>query len=198
MHLARTNGSGQVICGYEEAPPAMSAKEVIIIVLVLVFWLCAILLFINRWGKIRMLEPYMPDFKSSTCEEGNATNASTQMNSVEEAPRGSSSRVPHPGQVSGQCERRSSLLMSMPSLQRTSMRRVKSAVDLVSLVIAERREATAEQRRSRFQNRGRVMTTDRYRACATCDREARLNCSSSTSSVRLDCSRGVRHSDVEM
>ena len=36
------------------------AEEVGLSVLVLVLWMGAVALFINRWGKIRMLEPYQP------------------------------------------------------------------------------------------------------------------------------------------
>jgi hypothetical protein len=37
--------------------------EVGIVLLVLVVWIAAIALFFNRWGKIRMLLPYQPDYK---------------------------------------------------------------------------------------------------------------------------------------
>lgn len=37
--------------------------EVGIVLLVLVVWAGAIALFFNRWGKIRMLLPYTPDYK---------------------------------------------------------------------------------------------------------------------------------------
>lgn len=37
-------------------------EEVVLVVLVLVIWVGAIALFFNRWGKIRMLEPYQPKF----------------------------------------------------------------------------------------------------------------------------------------
>jgi hypothetical protein len=37
--------------------------EVGIVVLVLFVWAGAIALFFNRWGKIRMLLPYQPDYK---------------------------------------------------------------------------------------------------------------------------------------
>ncbi|XP_023016591.1 uncharacterized protein isoform X2 [Leptinotarsa decemlineata] len=37
-------------------------EEVLLVVLVLIIWVAAIALFINRWGKIRMLEPYQPKF----------------------------------------------------------------------------------------------------------------------------------------
>lgn len=39
--------------------------EVGIVVLVLLFWVGAIILFFNRWGKIRMLLPYQPDYKDT-------------------------------------------------------------------------------------------------------------------------------------
>lgn len=37
--------------------------EVTIVVIVLLVWAAAIALFFNRWGKIRMLLPYQPDYK---------------------------------------------------------------------------------------------------------------------------------------
>lgn len=37
-------------------------EEVLLVVLVLLIWIGAIALFFNRWGKIRMLEPYQPKF----------------------------------------------------------------------------------------------------------------------------------------
>ncbi|EFN87597.1 hypothetical protein EAI_07213 [Harpegnathos saltator] len=39
------------------------AEEALIVMLVLVLWVAAIALFFNRWGKIRMLEPYQPKFQ---------------------------------------------------------------------------------------------------------------------------------------
>lgn len=38
-------------------------EEVLIVGLVLLLWMGAIILFFNRWGKIRMLEPYQPKFQ---------------------------------------------------------------------------------------------------------------------------------------
>ncbi|KAL1487985.1 hypothetical protein ABEB36_015365 [Hypothenemus hampei] len=37
-------------------------EEVVLVSLVLLLWIGAIALFFNRWGKIRMLEPYQPKF----------------------------------------------------------------------------------------------------------------------------------------
>nr|XP_012220189.1 PREDICTED: uncharacterized protein LOC105670981 [Linepithema humile] len=39
------------------------AEEALIVVFVLILWVAAIALFFNRWGKIRMLEPYQPKFQ---------------------------------------------------------------------------------------------------------------------------------------
>ncbi|CAM1311896.1 Uncharacterised protein g5830 [Pycnogonum litorale] len=38
-------------------------EEIFIVTGVLIFWFIVIALFINKWGKIRMLEPYQPDYK---------------------------------------------------------------------------------------------------------------------------------------
>lgn len=43
--------------------PTIRGVEIGIVVLVLVVWIAAIALFFNRWGKIRMLLPYQPDYK---------------------------------------------------------------------------------------------------------------------------------------
>lgn len=48
-------------------PPVVivRAEEILLVALVLVIWVAAIALFFNRWGKIRMLEPYQPKFQQS-------------------------------------------------------------------------------------------------------------------------------------
>ncbi|XP_067633286.1 uncharacterized protein [Eurosta solidaginis] len=43
--------------------PTIRAVEIGIVLIVLMFWAGAIALFFNRWGKIRMLLPYQPDYK---------------------------------------------------------------------------------------------------------------------------------------
>lgn len=48
------SGTGAVI---------VRAEEALIVILVLLLWAAAIALFFNRWGKIRMLEPYQPKFQ---------------------------------------------------------------------------------------------------------------------------------------
>ncbi|XP_049873070.1 uncharacterized protein LOC126371757 [Pectinophora gossypiella] len=51
--LTETDGSGVVV----------RAEEALIVAFVLLLWVAAIALFFNRWGKIRMLEPYQPKFQ---------------------------------------------------------------------------------------------------------------------------------------
>ncbi|KAK6618357.1 hypothetical protein RUM44_002809 [Polyplax serrata] len=52
------NGTGKA----NEPIIIVRAEEALIILLVLALWIAAIALFFNRWGKIRMLEPYQPKF----------------------------------------------------------------------------------------------------------------------------------------
>ncbi|XP_042885727.1 uncharacterized protein LOC122261942 [Penaeus japonicus] len=47
----------------DSGPTVVRAEEVTLVLLVLVLWAVAILLFFHRWGKIRMLEPYQPEYK---------------------------------------------------------------------------------------------------------------------------------------
>lgn len=51
-------------CFYLEGPKIIvRTEEVLIVLAVLILWVAAIALFFNRWGKIRMLEPYQPKFQ---------------------------------------------------------------------------------------------------------------------------------------
>ncbi|XP_031787595.1 uncharacterized protein LOC100679723 isoform X3 [Nasonia vitripennis] len=70
--------------------------EVGIVVLVLIVWVGAIALFFNRWGKIRMLLPYQPDYKeqlkvpgTGVCASANAayTHSSSQHACSQVTPR---------------------------------------------------------------------------------------------------------------
>ncbi|XP_059475473.1 uncharacterized protein LOC132196685 [Neocloeon triangulifer] len=64
-------GSSEVTVGNSTAlgpargagAPLVRAEEAMIVCLVLLLWVGAIALFFNRWGKIRMLEPYQPKFQ---------------------------------------------------------------------------------------------------------------------------------------
>lgn len=65
------------------------AEEVLIVVLVLMIWVAAIALFFNRWGKIRMLEPYQPKFQQQhrgSCPMGDSV-MSPQVSAQSESER---------------------------------------------------------------------------------------------------------------
>lgn len=51
-----------ILCLLEGPVVIVRVEEVLLVVLVLMIWVAAIALFFNRWGKIRMLEPYQPKF----------------------------------------------------------------------------------------------------------------------------------------
>jgi hypothetical protein len=46
--------------------PRVRLVELSLVGLALILWAGAIVLFFHRWGKIRMLLPYQPDFKEKT------------------------------------------------------------------------------------------------------------------------------------
>ncbi|KAL1497834.1 hypothetical protein ABEB36_008723 [Hypothenemus hampei] len=48
---------------YPQTSSTVRGVEIGIVLIVLVVWVGAIALFFNRWGKIRMLLPYQPDYK---------------------------------------------------------------------------------------------------------------------------------------
>ncbi|XP_066253271.1 uncharacterized protein [Euwallacea similis] len=51
------------IVEYPQTSSTVRGVEIGIVLIVLVVWIAAIALFFNRWGKIRMLLPYQPDYK---------------------------------------------------------------------------------------------------------------------------------------
>ncbi|OAD58906.1 hypothetical protein WN48_09897 [Eufriesea mexicana] len=60
--------TGEINSTYPDGIPGpgeviVRAEEALIVILVLLLWAAAIALFFNRWGKIRMLEPYQPKFQ---------------------------------------------------------------------------------------------------------------------------------------
>ncbi|GLV32420.1 uncharacterized protein CBL_00871 [Carabus blaptoides fortunei] len=71
------NSTGTPPYPVEESPAEVivRAEEILLVVLVLMIWVAAIALFFNRWGKIRMLEPYQPKFQQqhrTSCPIGDA------------------------------------------------------------------------------------------------------------------------------
>ncbi|XP_050305145.1 uncharacterized protein LOC126742535 isoform X2 [Anthonomus grandis grandis] len=70
---------------YPQPSSTVRGVEIGIVLIVLVVWIAAIALFFNRWGKIRMLLPYQPDYKqeqlkvpgTAACAAATATGNST-------------------------------------------------------------------------------------------------------------------------
>ncbi|CAM1323661.1 Uncharacterised protein g8459 [Pycnogonum litorale] len=52
------------------SPPTWHVRkeEVVIVGVVLILWIAVILIFLNRWGKIQMLEPHLPAYKDPSVE----------------------------------------------------------------------------------------------------------------------------------
>ncbi|CAK9820162.1 hypothetical protein ANTQUA_LOCUS10502 [Anthophora quadrimaculata] len=81
------DATGEINSTYPDGIPGPStvivrAEEALIVILVLLLWAAAIALFFNRWGKIRMLEPYQPKFQqqhrqSCTIESNQLQNRRT-------------------------------------------------------------------------------------------------------------------------
>ncbi|XP_034173893.1 uncharacterized protein LOC117601351 isoform X1 [Osmia lignaria lignaria] len=131
------------------------AEEALIVILVLFLWAAAIALFFNRWGKIRMLEPYQPKFQQqhrpscTTIEQNQLQNRRTYSKCnvlCGEYPvrleLNSNSGEMRPRQNSVFIGTSSCLL---PGSQGTP-RRTKSALDLQFLVFSETNaEGSGEQ-----------------------------------------------------
>lgn len=69
--------------------------EVGIVVLVLIFWAGAIALFFNRWGKIRMLLPYQPDYKEQLKVPGTGVCAAANAAYTQHPTQHNCSQVTH-------------------------------------------------------------------------------------------------------
>ncbi|KAF3423769.1 hypothetical protein E2986_12319 [Frieseomelitta varia] len=123
------------------------AEEALIVILVLLLWAAAIALFFNRWGKIRMLEPYQPKFQQqhrqscTTIEQNPLQNRHTfsKCNILcGDCPTGNELSY----QASGQTRpRQNSVFIGssaslLPGSQGTP-RRTKSAFDLQFLILSE-------------------------------------------------------------
>ncbi|XP_071579422.1 uncharacterized protein [Temnothorax nylanderi] len=122
------------------------AEEALIVILVLILWVAAIALFFNRWGKIRMLEPYQPKF-----QQQHRQSCTTILDPNPLQPRSYSKFnihcMEHPvscvsaaGGSAARLRQNSVFVGSSTSLLPASQerpRRTKSAFDLQSLVHAE-------------------------------------------------------------
>lgn len=140
------------------SPPTVSvgtakvrAEEIGLVLLVLMLWMGAITLFINRWGKLRMLEPYQPAYTAPV----QPPRPTPQVGPCINIQSTSDLALAESGSASGRCEwgvpgsygrgslaggylgmSRSPSCLSVRQLDPT--RKVKSAVDLVSLVMQEK------------------------------------------------------------
>ncbi|CAD1474788.1 unnamed protein product, partial [Heterotrigona itama] len=105
------------------------AEEALIVILVLLLWAAAIALFFNRWGKIRMLEPYQPKFQqqhrqSCTTIEQNQLQV---IHTIQTRPRQNSVFI-------------GSSASMLPGSEATP-RRTKSAFDLQFFILSENNAA---------------------------------------------------------
>ncbi|CAL7950227.1 unnamed protein product [Xylocopa violacea] len=142
---------GEINSTYPDGIPGpgaviVRAEEALIVILVLLLWAAAIALFFNRWGKIRMLEPYQPKFQQqhrqscTTIEQNPLQNRRTYSKCnilCGDYPAGHELNYP-PGQMR---PRQNSVFIGsssslLPGGQGTP-RRTKSAFDLQFLVLSE-------------------------------------------------------------
>ncbi|XP_069677282.1 uncharacterized protein [Periplaneta americana] len=123
------------------SPIVVRAEEALIVLLVLVLWIAAIALFFNRWGKIRMLEPYQPKFQ----QQHRSSCPMVDMN----GPMGLQHRtfskfnvncIGEPGHALLRPRQNSVFVGSsttMVTLPMNPPRKTKSAMDIQTLVLAE-------------------------------------------------------------
>ncbi|XP_025834423.1 uncharacterized protein LOC108734194 isoform X3 [Agrilus planipennis] len=135
----------------EGAKIIVRAEEILLVVLVLIIWVAAIILFFNRWGKIRMLEPYQPKFQQNhrlSCPLAPLTSPviSTQQRmsfskynvSCFNDNIYSTVASPNPARR----PRQNSVFVSSPTLAFLNPpRRAKSAMDIQHLVLNEKPQA---------------------------------------------------------
>lgn len=96
-------GASTTVPSNGEDPPSLKnpqqniqvrGVEVGIVLLVLVVWIAAIALFFNRWGKIRMLLPYQPDYKEQLKVPGSGACAAAAGGPCSGQQHGSSQGCP--------------------------------------------------------------------------------------------------------
>uniref|UniRef100_A0A453YJL0 Uncharacterized protein n=1 Tax=Anopheles arabiensis TaxID=7173 RepID=A0A453YJL0_ANOAR len=84
--------------------PTIRGVEIGIVVLVLIVWAGAIALFFNRWGKIRMLLPYQPDYKqeqlkvpgTGVCANGTCNGQHSHQDAAASEPLAAQPHHSHP------------------------------------------------------------------------------------------------------
>ncbi|KAK8786348.1 hypothetical protein V5799_023881 [Amblyomma americanum] len=141
--VAATGGRG-VPAVATATRPVVRDEEIVIVVLVLSVWLAVILLFFNKWGKIRMLEPYQPQYQ----EQDPPSPPVLQVKSVvlERELRRLSSNANGGGAAALQRLQRlrhNSVFVGSQILVPLS-RRVKSAEDIKSMVLQIEHQASTQ------------------------------------------------------
>ncbi|XP_012260759.2 uncharacterized protein LOC105688786 isoform X2 [Athalia rosae] len=138
-----------------ETELVVRTEEALIVIVVLVLWVAAIVLFFNRWGKIRMLEPYQPKFtqqhrQSCAMIDPNPLQhracSKFNIHCLEHPivyPAGCGSSLSRPRQNSVFVGSSMSLLPSQ-----NAPRRAKSAFDIQTLITAECSGAAQRQQNS--------------------------------------------------
>lgn len=124
---ANGSGGGSLAAA---ARPVVRDEEIVIVVLVLSVWLAVILLFFNKWGKIRMLEPYQPQYQ----EPESPPVLQVKSSVLERELRRLSSNVNGGAAARLQRLRHNSVFVGSQILVPMS-RRVKSAEDIKSMVL---------------------------------------------------------------
>lgn len=94
----------------------VSPLDLTLIIFVLLLWATTILMCINKWGKIRMLEPYQPSFQASDDDDYSSTTTATAKKTT---PVVGNIRVP-----STSCK---------STLNRSTIRIIPSEADLVNM-----------------------------------------------------------------
>ncbi|XP_034248690.1 uncharacterized protein LOC117649761 [Thrips palmi] len=125
------------------------AEEALLVLLVLVLWVAAIALFFNRWGKIRMLEPYQPKFQqhrqSCALVDISGTTQHHRLSKLNLHSLGEPVMLTGPPGPAARAQllrpRQNSVFVGASPTMLTALhnppRKVKSAMDLQTLVLSE-------------------------------------------------------------
>ncbi|KAJ1527697.1 hypothetical protein ONE63_007656 [Megalurothrips usitatus] len=129
------------------------AEEALLVLLVLVLWVAAIALFFNRWGKIRMLEPYQPKFQqhrqSCALVDISGTTQHHRLSKLNLHALGEPVMLTGPPGPAARAQllrpRQNSVFVGGSPTMLTALhnppRKVKSAMDLQTLVLSEHEPA---------------------------------------------------------
>ncbi|XP_066247782.1 uncharacterized protein [Euwallacea similis] len=140
----------------------VEVEEIVLVTLVLLLWVGAIALFFNRWGKIRMLEPYQPKFNNQephrpSCPSGSSTVNPPLSNSLPRIQKVATQRMSFskynvnaltdplsilPSPIIKR-PRRSSVFVGSSLMLNKSPRRAKSAADIHYIGVMDNRRLSS-------------------------------------------------------